>query len=95
MNDNHCHTETESIEENQSMEKQRGRPKQEVCRWKDSEYKANYFKSYFEDAKNNAKKVMCECGRQYTSVYKYKHMHSKYHLHYEEVKRKFSAQPSV
>jgi hypothetical protein len=73
-----------------AMTKRRGRPNKEVCLWNDSEYKANYFKKYFEEARLNTVMVECECGKKYSSVYKYKHMHSKWHTRYEELKNRFS-----
>ena len=70
--------------------KQRGRPKKEICIWNDEEYKSQYFKNYFQIAKQQSEKVECECGKKYELIYKYKHMHSKYHMHYEEIKLRFS-----
>lgn len=69
--------------------KRRGRPNKEVCIWKDEEYKNNYFKNYFQEAKAKSEKVTCECGLTYTKLYQYKHHQSKCHKHYESLVSKF------
>ncbi len=75
--------------------KRRGRPNKDVCLWKDNEHKNNYFRKYFENARVNTVMVDCECGKQYSLVYKYKHMHSKYHLRFLELKHRFSSSPNA
>jgi len=83
-----------NISENNSgdipiIAKRRGRPNKDICLWKDEEYKNNYFKKYFQDAKTKLGKITCDCGVEYYKVYEYKHNKTKCHQHYVKLVSQF------
>lgn len=75
--------------DNDIIKKCPGRPKKDMCLWKDDEYKQNYFKNYFQESKAKLGKVKCECGIEYFKVYQYKHNKTKCHKHWVQMVEQF------